>query len=131
MVRDLPNFHMTAAPEPVRVPEGDAGDAGQPALRGWSVVAGDRLVGSVHGRADTADGKTIVTTPVLQVRLMGARRSPVAFTQSGSAYWLGDPAETYGMDAAEQFVWTKSRAVAPAPATLASLERTSVLRLAD
>ncbi|MDB5751589.1 MAG: hypothetical protein JWP65_2010 [Ramlibacter sp.] len=86
----------------------------QPSIRNWSIVGDRRLVGSAFNRPGQADGKTIMTSPVLQVRLMGEHSIPVAFTESGSAYWLADPAPTFGIDAAESFVWNMSRSTPPA-----------------
>ncbi|QJW83605.1 hypothetical protein HK414_04485 [Ramlibacter terrae] len=78
-------------------------------IDGWSVAGDDRIVGTVHGRPGQASGRTIITSPVVQVRFMGEWKTPVAFTESGSAYWLRDPAARYGLDAAEAFVWRLSR----------------------
>ncbi|MDB5750295.1 MAG: hypothetical protein JWP65_716 [Ramlibacter sp.] len=78
-------------------------------IRQWSVAGDDRVVGLVYNRPGHADGQTIVTSRVVQVRLMGPAGTPVAFTESGSAYWLGDPARRFGLDNAETFVWRLSR----------------------
>jgi len=86
-----------------------------PLINGWSVVGHDRLVGAAYNRPGESDGKTIITSPVVQVRFMGALKSPVAFTASGSAYWLGEPAPSFGLDQAENFLWFKSRQ-RPSPA---------------
>ena len=83
----------------------------------WSVVGHDRIVGTVHHRPGQSDGKTIITSPVLQVRLMGVTRAPVAFTESGSTYWLGTPSTSFGMGQAEHFVWFKSRSPSEALTT--------------
>jgi hypothetical protein len=97
----------------------------------WAVVGSDRLIGAIHHRPGTASGKTIMTSPVVQVRFMGVQRTPVAFTESGNAYWLGEPADSFGLDRAEAFVWQKSRAeVAPARSREAGME-TSLIRLMD
>jgi hypothetical protein len=79
-------------------------------IRNWAITANDRIVGAIYNRPGHVDGKTIMTSPVIQVRLMGERNMPVAFTESGNAYWLGEPAVAFGMDKAEAFVWEKSRA---------------------
>ena len=103
----------------------------QQTLHNWSVVADRRLVGSVFNRPGQADGKTIMTSPVLQVRLMGKHNTPVAFTESGSVYWLADPAPKFGIDAAEAFVWDLSRNAAPAQTTTPApdpLMQTRVMR---
>jgi len=100
----------------------------QPTLHDWRVVGDNRLVGSAYNRPGQADGKTVMTSPVLQVRLMGEHNIPVAFTESGSAYWLANPSDKFGIDAAEAFVWNMSRTVAPtAPAPLDSMLRTTVM----
>ncbi|QJW83550.1 hypothetical protein HK414_03570 [Ramlibacter terrae] len=65
---------------------------------------------------------------MLQVRLMGEHNTPVAFTESGSAYWLADPSAKFGIDAAEAFVWKMSRNVVPeAPTQPDAMLRTTVL----
>jgi len=100
----------------------------QPTLHDWRVVGDNRLVGSAYNRPGQADGKTVMTSPVLQVRLMGEHNIPVAFTESGSAYWLADPADQFGIDAAEAFVWKMSRHVAPTvPAPLDPMLETRVM----
>lgn len=100
----------------------------QPTLHDWRVVGDNRLVGSACNRPGQADGKTVMTSPVLQVRLMGEHGIPVAFTESGSAYWLANPSAQFGIDAAEAFVWKMSRNVAPtAPATFDPMLETRVM----
>ncbi|RYY87112.1 MAG: hypothetical protein EOO24_35070 [Comamonadaceae bacterium] len=88
----------------------------QQTIQHWSVVGDNRIVGSAYNRPGQADGKTILTSPVLQVRMMGTPAMPVAFTESGSAYWLADPSPKFGIDAAEAFVWRLSRTEAPVEA---------------
>ncbi|NML48424.1 hypothetical protein HHL11_32055 [Ramlibacter sp. G-1-2-2] len=103
-----------------------------PFINGWSVVGHDRIVGAAHNRPGEPDGKTIITSPVVQIRFMGARKSPVAFTASGSAYWLGEPAASFGPDQAESFLWFKSRQ-RPAAAGGAAVDpalQTQVMKLA-
>jgi hypothetical protein len=78
-------------------------------IRNWAVTGNDRLVGAIYNRPGHVDCKTIMTSSVLQVRLMGEHNTPVAFTESGNAYWLGEPSVAYGLDKAESFVWEKSR----------------------
>lgn len=102
-----------------------------PGVEKWSVVGHDRIVGTVYNRPGTSDGKTVVTSPVLQVRLMGPKRAPMAFTASGSAYWLGEPATSFGLDKAEQFVWRMSREERPVVDTVPALLQTQVIRVAD
>ena len=98
-------------------------------IDGWSVAGDDRVVGTVHGRAGQASGRTIITSPVVQVRFMGEWKTPVAFTESGSAYWLRDPAARYGLDAAEAFVWRLSRTQRPPqPMPARDYEHTIILQ---
>jgi len=92
-------------------------DAEHQWIDGWSVAGDDRIVGTVQGRAGQGGGRTIITSPVVQVRFMGEWKTPVAFTESGSAYWLRDPAARFGLDAAEDFVWRLSRTQRPPPRT--------------
>lgn len=75
----------------------------------WSVVGRDRLIGTVYGHASPGEGRTVMTSPVVQVRLTGAPGRPVAFTESGSAYRLGKPAESFGQARAERFVADMAR----------------------
>jgi hypothetical protein len=80
-------------------------------IENWGVVANDRLAGAVHDRAGHRDGAMIVTSSVVEVRLMGAGgwsdTYPVAFTESGNAYRLGRPSSSFGMQRAEQFIHAK------------------------
>jgi hypothetical protein len=78
-------------------------------IRNWAVTGNSRLVGAIYNRPGHVDGKTIMTSPVLQIRLMGERNTPVAFTESGNAYWLAEPSVAFGLDKAETFVWEMSR----------------------
>jgi len=97
-------------------------------IRRWSVVGNDRIMGSVSERSRPGDGKTIMTSPVVQVRLLGELRTPLAITQSGSAYWLADPAENFGLERATRFVAQKARAATPPEQPDPSL-RTTVMKL--
>ncbi|MDB5898022.1 MAG: hypothetical protein JWP22_2451 [Ramlibacter sp.] len=78
-------------------------------IRNWAVTGNSRIVGSIYNRPGHVDGKTIMTSPVLQIRLMGESNTPVAFTESGNAYWLAEPSVAFGLDKAETFVWEMSR----------------------
>jgi hypothetical protein len=73
-------------------------------IRDWCVAGDDTIVGNVYHRPGNADGETIVTSPVVQVRLTGAARIPLALTASGNSYWLGAPSRRFGLDKAEAFV---------------------------
>jgi hypothetical protein len=87
----------------------------RPTIIRWSVVGHDRLIGSVYQRPGQADGGTVMTSPVVQVRRMGDLQWPVAFTASGTAYWLGAPARPFGVERAQQFVRQKARVPACSP----------------
>jgi hypothetical protein len=80
-------------------------------IEDWGVVANDRLSGAVHNRAGHRDGAMIVTSPVVEIRLMGSGdwsdTYPVAFTESGNAYRLGQPSNSFGIERAEQFINAK------------------------
>jgi len=80
-------------------------------IENWGVVANDRLSGAVLNRAGHRDGAMIVTSAVVEVRLMGggdwSDTYPVAFTESGNAYRLGQPSRSFGMDRAERFIHAK------------------------
>jgi hypothetical protein len=98
-------------------------------IRNWAVTGNNRLVGAIYNRPGHVDGKTIMTSPVLQIRLMGERNTPVAFTESGNAYWLEEPAVAFGAVKAESFVWEKSRIDPPdAPAESDPSMETTFLR---
>ncbi|NML44037.1 hypothetical protein HHL11_09775 [Ramlibacter sp. G-1-2-2] len=97
-------------------------------IRRWSVVGNGRLMGSVFNRPGQGDGKTIMTSPVVQVRLVGEPPAPLAFTESGNAYWLGEPADSFGVERAKGFVDEKSRRADP-PAQPDPALRTTTMKL--
>jgi len=99
-----------------------------PTITGWSVAGYDRIVGTVYGHRGQADGKTIITSPVLQVVLADDIQGPLARTQSGSLYTLGQPSGTFGVERAGDFLAFKSRTPAPAVASPPDL-RTSLLKI--
>jgi hypothetical protein len=102
-----------------------------PILVEWSVVRDDRIFGRVFHRARTEDGAMLTTSPVVQVRMVGPEQVPVAFTASGSAYLLGEPAKPYGEARARQFVLRKGGTDASASTDAGKRElQTAVLRLA-
>ena len=80
-------------------------------IEGWSVVGQGRLAGHVYNRPGHRDGGMIVTSPVIEIRIMGEgawpSTYPVAFTASGNAYRLGRPSDTFGVQAAEAFIYGK------------------------
>src|SRR5687768_6296417 len=80
-------------------------------IRDWCVAGDDSIVGNVYHRPGHADGETIITSPVVQVRLVGDARIPMAVTESGSSYWLGAPSRRFGLEQAEDFVRRLSTAV--------------------
>lgn len=90
-------------------PAAIAADERHPVISGWSVVGYDRIVGTVFGHKGAASGKTIITSPVLQVLLEGDGPYPLARTQSGSLYALAEPSATFGTEKAEHFLVYKSR----------------------
>lgn len=77
----------------------------------WGVVGGNRLAGTVYDRPGQKDGGMIVTSPVVEIRMLGAGTwpgtYPVAFTESGSAYRLGEPSPAFGADCADGFIRSK------------------------
>jgi hypothetical protein len=78
----------------------------QQTIREWSVIGTNRLSGRVYNRPGKVDGGNVVTTPVRRVELRRGATNlyPVAITNSGSEYLLGDPARHFGLDKAEDFV---------------------------
>lgn len=101
-------------------------------IRRWSIVGNDRLIGRIFHRPGTADGQVIMTSPVVQVRMVGVDGTPVAFTESGNAYWLGPPAKAFGIHRAQDFVWHKSRVVeAAAREPQAPGNETTLIRMMD
>ncbi|HEX2545061.1 MAG TPA: hypothetical protein VHL79_09300 [Ramlibacter sp.] len=77
----------------------------------WSVLAGGQLAGEVHNRPRHHDGARIITSPVVEVRIMGTgawpSRHPTAFTESGTSYKLGNPADSFGAAKAKAFIAAK------------------------
>lgn len=77
----------------------------------WRVVGGDKLAGKVFNRPGHRDGGTIVTSPVVEFRMMGVgtwpATYPVAFTASGNAYRLGRPSVAFGMEQGKAFIYAK------------------------
>lgn len=114
---------------PLVILEEDAAQLAQPRIEKWAVVGHDRIVGTAFNRDSATDGHTVITSPVAFVRMMGGMATPVAFTESGSAYWLGEPAAHFGMDRAEHFVWFKSRRPEAQPVEVDPLMRTGVFKL--
>jgi hypothetical protein len=49
-----------------------------------------------------------MTSPVLRISFLGAARTPVALTQSGSLYALGEPADSFGNARAQDFLRYKA-----------------------
>jgi hypothetical protein len=98
---------------------GAAGATSSPTIHEWSVVGYDRIVGMVRAGTDPR-GKAIMTSPVLRISFLGAARTPIALTQSGSLYSLGEPADGFGTERAQDFLRykageTATPAVQPAP----------------
>lgn len=82
-------------------------------IRDWCVTDEDRILGNVHNRPGHADGETIITSSVLQVRRMGAAKLPLAVTETGSTYWLGTPSRRFGLEKAEAFIARLASGIAP------------------
>lgn len=78
-------------------------------LDNWRPTLSGAIMGKVLNSPKRKDGTVIHTTVVLQVRRMGVGKHPVAFTESGSAYWLLDPAPGYSLDKAEEWVMRMGR----------------------
>ena len=80
-------------------------------MEDWSVVGGDKLAGQVFNRPGHRDGGTIVTSPIIEIRMLGtstwAGMYPVAFTASGNAYRLGKPSAAFGMERATALIHAK------------------------
>ena len=95
---------------PVRSLQG-RGQAGLaiPTIAEWSVVGHDRIVGVLQHGTSAAHGKTIITSPIVRVRLADGEGMPVAHTQSGSRYALAAPGPGFGTERAQQFVRFKGR----------------------
>jgi hypothetical protein len=74
----------------------------------WTVLGGNRIAGQVYNRPNHLDGTRIVTSPIAEIRMMGdgswMDTYPVAFTESGHAYRLGQPARSFGACSAKDFV---------------------------
>lgn len=87
--------------------EGVAAGTNSRTIHGWSVVGYDRVVGLVRAGGDPR-GKAIMTSPVLRVSFLGKARTPVALTQSGSLYVLGEPADSFGAERAQDFLRYKA-----------------------
>lgn len=111
-------------PEPVDIDQ-------EPGISHWSVAGHDRVVGKVYGLSGSAEGTTIITSPVLQVRFVGERGTPVAFTASGSLYRLGIPAAAFGAERAQQFLLAKSKPPETTGAPRDPKLRTGMMKLPD
>lgn len=88
-------------------------------IENWGVVANDRLAGTVYNRPGHRDGGMIVTSPVVEIRILGGHAWPgaraVAFTESGSAYQLGKPSDSTAAQQARQFIYAKLAAKGGVP----------------
>jgi hypothetical protein len=104
----------------------------------WGVIGESRLTGMVHDRPGHSNGRMVVTSPVVEVQMMGGDTwpdsYPVAVTQSGSMYRLGRPSGSYGVKNAQRFVYSMLAGYT-APTELsargADLERTVVMAAVD
>jgi hypothetical protein len=84
-----------------------------PTLAHWQVT----LLGCLSGRVVLAGsplhGQWIRTTPVHEVRIVGPNRQPMAITESGTDYLLGEMAAGFSLDDAEAWVLAMMRKTAP------------------
>lgn len=78
---------------------GAPADSGLQWIEDWGATDDGRLVGAVH--SGQGGLKTIVTSPVVRVGHVG--EIAVAFTESGTAYALKDPAPSFGAGRAQKF----------------------------
>lgn len=107
---------------------GAAGGTNSPIIDGWSIVGYDRIVGMLRATADLP-AKTIMTSPVLRISFLGAARTPIALTQSGSLYALGEPADSFGSERAQDFLRYKAGEAAAPGAVPAPRLPTSLMKL--
>ena len=87
-----------------------------PRIDNWGVIRGNRVTGHVANVPGQADGTKIVTSRVVEVRLMGhgwADHYPIAVTANGSAYQLGEPAASFGRRKADAFIYARWQAPVP------------------
>lgn len=76
------------------------------AITNWRVVEHDRVAGTLVDTDGGIDGRTIVTSKVVCIKIAGRPPCPVAFTATGSRYLLGQP-DRRAYEAPEQFVTRK------------------------
>lgn len=109
-VNSFPEPHAVADSQPRSATAAAAESDRELIIVRWTVVGHDRLLGTIFGPLGQGGApRTVMTSPVVQVRLVGSSGRPVAFTQSGSAYRLGEPSEMFGQGRAEKFVTAKAR----------------------
>ena len=74
----------------------------------WSILGRRSLKGNVYHRPGRADGAGVVTSGVVEIRMVdedsGGQPYAIAITESGSVYRLGRPADGPGAEAAQLFI---------------------------
>lgn len=116
-----------ATPDEIGVGANPVGLLGPQVLRDWRVASQCRLVGRVYNHPEHVDGVVLRTSPVICVQFKGAGKIPVAWTQSGSEYWLDAPHASFAK-AAAGFIAAKSSAAQASAAGQVSTPHTIKLR---
>lgn len=80
----------------------------------WRVVGDKRVCGIAKNRFGKADGGTIITSPVIRI-IHTPGGVPLAVTQSGSHYQLGDIAPGIGAHQAAEFMFQMTQRVDEQP----------------
>ena len=83
-------------------------EAAMRAIEHWTVLAGDRLVGSLRSLDGRSESRVVVTSRVTCVLMKGDPPCPIAVTSTGSEFWLAQPARAR-QEASQQFVARKVR----------------------
>lgn len=91
-----------------------------PTIEDWFVAGHDRIVGTLRDATSAANGRKIITSPVLRVRRSADDGTPIAQTQSGSRYALAEPASAFGEQRAENFL--RFKCAIPGPHDLPSFD---------
>src|SRR5437764_14355813 len=67
-------------------------EAAMRAIEHWTVLAGDRLVGSLRSLEGRSESRLVVTSRVTCVLMKGDPPCPIAVTSTASEFWLAQPA---------------------------------------
>ena len=78
------------------------------AIEHWTVLAGDRLVGSLRSPQRRSEPRLVVTSRVTCVLMKGDPPCPMAVTSTGPEFWLVEPA-CARQETSQQFVARKMR----------------------